>query len=315
MKISNSDLQKMIYGAYWFEEREEYLAFYRCSQEQIEAMKFEPFYYDRTKFSASIHMNFETDAQRIFFAYKIVTISLRDTFDLFVDDELFDSKEEKDLPTEGTLTFALPQGAKNVKIYFPVDAEIRIKDFCIDGTYRVIADNRPKILWLGDSITQGAGSYMGSQTYVNIVSRKMQYNSINQGIGGFYHHTSIVKPLESFIPDMIFVALGTNDNLDENLTTRMEIFYKELQKLYRNRPIFVITPTWRGDSTELTQKVIQVGQIMKSICKRYDNIRVIDGLELVPHVSQCYSDNLHPNAWGYELYANALIKKIRAWDF
>lgn len=313
MKINNTDLRKMIRGAYWFEEIEEYLAFYRCSKEQIDALRFDSFYYNRTKFSASIHIDFETDAREISFAYKIVEIRGRDTFDLFVNDELSEIKEEKDMAEEGILTFSLPQGTKNVKIYFPIDAEIRMKDFCIDGNYRITEDKRVNALWIGDSITQGAGSFIGSQTYVNIVSRKMRYNSLNQGIAGWYHHTGILTPLADFIPDIVFVSLGTNDNPDKDLTTRrIEAFYEELQKLYYDKPIFVITPLWRGDSEALTQKIFQVGGIMKSVCKRYDNIRVIDGLSLVPHVSQCFcGDDLHPNAWGMEVYANNLISYFR----
>lgn len=311
MEINNKELRRMVKGAYYFETIGEYLAFYRCAKEQIDAMKFELFYYERAKFSTSIYIELETDAREIRFGYKAVCISERDTIDVFIDDELFTCKNGKDMAEDGVLNFSLPQGTKNVKIYFPIDAEIRIKDFRIDGNYRVIEDKRLKALWIGDSITQGYGSSMGGQTYVNIVSGKMHYDSINQGISGFYHHTSILKPLDSFIPDIVFVALGTNEQLDGKVTTRMELFYKKLQELYGDKPIYVITPIWRGDSEEQTQKTIPIGKMLKSICAPYDNIRVIDGDTLVPHVSQCYFDNLHPNAWGYELYANNLIKKLR----
>ena len=39
---------------------------------------------------------------------------------------------------------------------------------------------------------------------------------------------------------------------------------------------------------------------------KYDNITVIDGFDLVPHVHECFCDKVHPNAYGYELMANNL---------
>lgn len=44
-------------------------------------------------------------------------------------------------------------------------------------------------------------------------------------------------------------------------------------------------------------------------------MKVVDCFEMIPHVSQAFWDNLHPNAWGYELYANNLIEGIKELNF
>lgn len=44
-------------------------------------------------------------------------------------------------------------------------------------------------------------------------------------------------------------------------------------------------------------------------------MKFVDGFEMIPHVSQVFCDNLHPNTWGYEMYANNLIKKIKELKF
>ena len=49
---------------------------------------------------------------------------------------------------------ALPEGEKNVVIYLPADATVLIKNFAIDAKI-VPAVKGEKVLWLGDSITQG----------------------------------------------------------------------------------------------------------------------------------------------------------------
>ena len=44
---------------------------------------------------------------------------------------------------------------------------------------------------------------MGGQTFVNLVSGKLGYESLNQGIGGYVHLDCAIIPLESFRPDKI----------------------------------------------------------------------------------------------------------------
>ena len=49
---------------------------------------------------------------------------------------------------------------------------------------------------------------------------------------------------------------------------------------------------------------------MKKIAESYPNIKVIDGLDLVPHLEEYYLDNLHPNILGTETYAKNLCEEI-----
>ena len=310
MEVSHEILKTLISGAYWFKKIDDYLAFYRCSEEQIENLKYDEFFYVRTKFSSSIHFDFETEAREISFFYKIVNISLRDSFDLYINDILAVVKSCENLPVEGKMRFDLPKGKKRVRLYFPVDAEIRIKNFQSDKFCEPYAKGL-NVLWIGDSITQGAGSFMGSQTYVNIVSQQLNYNSLNQGIGGFRYDSRILEYLTEFLPDKIIISLGTNDRYDNDFLFRLQDFYAKLNDLYQNIPVIVITPVWRGDSEERFEEIGKISNAVIAVCKKYSNIKIINGLELVPHVSQCFWDNLHPNAWGMQLYAENLIKKLK----
>lgn len=317
--ISNQDLKKFFYGVYTFKKSAEYLAFYRCSEEQIENLEYDKFYQDRTKFSASVCIGLRTNAKKVSFDYKIAEISLRDTFDVYVNGILTVSKNEQDLETEGKLEegkldFVLPDGDKNVEIYFPIDTEVYIKNFQIDGEYAPLPPKTCNVLWLGDSITQGAGGFMGGQTYVNIVTRKMNYNSLNQGLGGYKFDTHILLPLPNFKPDKIFVALGTNEWVS-GFEERAGGFFAKVQELYPGVPVLAITPLWRGDIPEKIHEYEIMKKHILDISKKYTNMRVIDGFEMIPHVSQAFWDNLHPNAWGYEMYANNLIKKIKELRF
>ena len=43
----------------------------------------------------------------------------------------------------------------------------------------------------------------------------------------------------------------------------------------------------------------------------YKNVTVVDGFTLVPHLSEYYLDNLHPNLLGAETYGRNLAEVIR----
>lgn len=118
MEVSHEILKTLIFGVYWFKNIDDYLAFYRCSEEQIENLKYDEFFYVRTKFSSSIHFDFETEAREISFFYKIVNISLRDSFDLYINDVLAVVKSCENLPVEGKMRFDLPKGKGAGQVVF-----------------------------------------------------------------------------------------------------------------------------------------------------------------------------------------------------
>lgn len=75
-----------------------------------------------------------------------------------------------------------------------------------------------KVLWLGDSITQGYGPLRSSCTYVSVANRILNYDIINQGIGGYIYDKNSLMKMEGYEPDKIIVALGTNQYKDNLLS-------------------------------------------------------------------------------------------------
>ena len=199
-------------------------------------------------------------------------------------------------------------------MYFPTDVEIRLKNFRLNGTWEPVLPEKERVLWIGDSITQGVGSFMGSETFVNIVGRKLKYESLNQGIGGYGYIDRALKPLEYFRPTKIVVALGTNDR-SEGLKERTEAFYRKLNACFCGLPVLAITPIWRGDDAKKCEELKKIAEMTESVCRAYPNVRLVNGFGLVPPIPYCFWDNLHPNAWGMEKYADNLIEKIKEIKF
>ncbi|MEE3497348.1 MAG: hypothetical protein VZR06_19535, partial [Butyrivibrio sp.] len=184
MILTNEELKEIYFGAYEFgETKDGYLQAFQYSQKQIEYFKgaFE-MWYERCTASTAKTLEFTTSANKLSFDYKIIWKGSPDSFEITVDGLVTGIKYVKDIMDVGTIEWELPEGEKNVVIYLPADATALIKNFTIDDKV-VPAVKGEKVLWLGDSITQGYGPLRSSNTYVSVANKILNYDILNQGIG------------------------------------------------------------------------------------------------------------------------------------
>jgi lysophospholipase L1-like esterase len=221
----------------------------------------------------------------------------------------------KDLDKEGTISFDLPSGDKDVRIYLAADATMLIKNLSINDTY-VPATKETKVLWIGDSITQGFGPLRSAHTYVSAANRLLNYDIVNQGIGGYVYDKNALVPMEGYKPDKIIIAMGTNQYGCETMKD-IEDYYVRLKEVYGDIPVLCVTPLWRGDgqSADSVETLERFCGNLKDIVAKYPNITVVDGFKLVPHLPEYFLDNLHPNCLGTEIYARNLVEEIRRTGF
>ena len=316
MILTNKELQNFYFGAYSFEERDDgYLQAFQYTKEQMEYFKgaFD-FWYDRCMATTAKTIEMKTDAQKISLEYKIIWKGSEDSFELMIDGLITKIDYVKNVKEEGKLEWQLPAGMKNVVIYLPADATLLIRNFEIDSKAERPVKNE-KVLWLGDSITQGFGPLRSAQTYVSVANRLLNYDIINQGIGGYVYDKKSLLKMPDYTPDKIIVALGTNQYGSETMKD-VEEYYKSLMKVYGNEiPVFCIFPLWRGDKPEDSAIFERFCNNIKKIAGSYKNVKVIDGFKLVPHLSEYYLDNLHPNCLGTETYGRNLVEEIRRIGF
>ena len=316
MILTNKELQNFYFGAYSFEERDDgYLQAFQYTKEQMEYFKgaFD-FWYDRCMATTAKTIEMKTDAQKISLEYKIIWKGSEDSFELMIDGLITKIDYVKDVKEEGKLEWQLPAGMKNVVIYLPADATLLIRNFEIDSKAERPVKNE-KVLWLGDSITQGFGPLRSAQTYVSVANRLLNYDIINQGIGGYVYDKKSLLKMPDYTPDKIIVALGTNQYGSETMKD-VEEYYETLMSVYGNEiPVLCISPLWRGDKPEDSAIFERFCDNIKKIAGSYKNVKVIDGFKLVPHLSEYYLDNLHPNCLGTETYGRNLVEEIRRIGF
>ncbi len=315
MKLSNKSIMPLVHGVYQTKEEDGYLTFYHYDDAQMEYLKFNQFFYDRAMFSSSVTLEFETDATEIGFDYKMFLVGSRDTIDVYANNVPVCITHIKDLADKGKLTFNLPEGKKKVTVYLPIDLKIGVKNLRIEGKWRNVKKKAPKVLWMGDSITQGYGTFITSETYVNVANRQLGYDILNQGIGGYYFDAPVITPMEGYTPDKIIIAMGTNQHRAGDREEKTVKYFEALDKVYNGIPTLVLTPIWRCNPGTDMKMLIEMAEITKNVCARYPNIKVIDGFELVPNLPDYFCDALHPNALGGEVYGNNLARKIKELKF
>ena len=308
MKLTNEQLKTIYFGALFFKETDdEYLQAFQYSDEQmLYFKKTSEFWYERCMASSAKTLEFVTDATEFSFDYKIIWIGSEDSLEIEVDGVISKIFYVKDLKKKSSLAFNLPTGSKKVVVYLPADATILLRNFQINADYRPV-EKKQKVLWLGDSITQGFGPLRSAHTYVSVANRLLCYSIINQGIGGYVYDKNSITDM-GYKPEKIIVSLGTNQYGEETMEA-VEDFYEQLLKIYGKIPVLCITPLWRGDTNDNAKKLTQYCEGIKTVCKKFKNISIVDGYKLVPHLSEYFLDNLHPNALGSEVYGRNLVEK------
>ncbi len=312
VKYGNEELRQFWFGAYSFDETEDgYLQAFQYSQPQMEYFrKTFDFWYDRCMASTAKTLEFITEARRVSFEYRIIWEGSQDSIEAAVNGLIADIRYVKDLDKEGTVKFDLPEGKKQVVIYLPADATVLIRNLVSDMPLSR-PDKNEKVLWLGDSITQGYGPLRSSGTYVSVANRLLNYDIVNQGIGGYIFDKHSLMKMDGYNPEKIIVALGTNQYGTESMKA-VEDYFETLTSIYGSRiPILCITPLWRGDNPEGIPTLVRFCDRLKEIAGSYDNVMVVDGFSLVPHLPEYFLDNLHPNGLGAEVYGRNLVEEIR----
>ena len=313
VRRGNELLKDLYFGAYSFKETEDgYLQAYQYSDKQMQYFEgaFD-FWYDRSMASTAKTIEMVTDATKVSFDYKFLWVGSQDSFELAIDGLVNRIVYVKNLDETGHIEWNLPEGNKRVVIYLPADATVLLKNFEINSEAKR-PEKKERVLWLGDSITQGYGPLRSAQTYVSVANRILDYDVINQGIGGYIYDKNSLMPMPGYVPDKIIVALGTNNHHDAAQISDITEYYDTLTDLYGSDiPILCISPIWRGDNPADYDDFVAYCNMIRKTAGSYKNVTVVDGFTLVPHLSEYYLDNLHPNLLGAETYGRNLAEVIR----
>ncbi len=319
MILTNEQLRTTLRGAVEIEEINGRLAprrFGRRLREQVypTGNQFHPAMFH----TSGVVSTFRTDSDTLSFTYFMEDPIADQSFDVWANG-VFLSHTVTEKQSD-TVTVALPAGEKAVTIYFPYRREAQIFDLTLSDGASFAPAKEPacKLLFIGDSITHGSSTLFSSMTYAHQVSRALDAEIVNQGIGGEGFNACAVDTDLPFTPDLISVSYGTNDwSHNPSHSYFVGVVNGHLAALrdqYPDTPIAVILPIWRADYTLTTKKVGSFDEAKQVIAKAAERIgaTVIDGFTLVPHLRSVMEDNrLHPNEFGFQFYAENLLPHFK----
>ena len=209
----NEQLKNYYFGAYSFSETEDgYLQAFQYTADQMKYFEeANDFWYDRCMASTAKTIEMVTDATKVSFDYKFFWTGSQDSFELCINGLADSIVYVKDIDTEGYIEWDMPEGEKSVVIYLPADATVLIKNFEINSEAKRTTKNE-RVLWLGDSITQGFGPLRSAQTYVSVANRILNYDVIYM-LGGnvgklieLNHNTNIKELIIKFLEKGIYIG-------------------------------------------------------------------------------------------------------------
>ena len=267
---------------------------------------------------AGIKLEFRTDASSLKISGSWVISSSRTWgyIDIMVNGVIVAHEGSEDLNADPDFNITLPldEGDKRIAVYFPNLAHLHLQQLELSGaTFVDPVKHRRTLLAFGDSITQGYDARFPSMSYAHLISERLDAELFNVAVGGDRFNPDLLKTPRTPKPSLITIGYGTNDwvmSTKEELEQNSKAFFKRLSSLYFGIPQIVILPLWRSNigTTTAVGTFWEMREIICRNCQTYPDVRIVDGLPLVPNVSECFADKtLHPNDLGFTFYARNLL--------
>ena len=315
MKLSCEQIKKIAFGAVYTEETEDGLKLFKCTPKQMAAWaSFSDFLGGGSRCTTGIRLDFHTSS-------KYITIEATGRFELYLnglyrETLIFDEEN----PTK-TASLVLPLSEENtdvrVTLIFPSHEQGILRAVELEDGATVLPHTFDrKMLFIGDSITQGWNSGYDSLSYAWRTTILLNAESVIHGVGGGYFHKDIFDSID-FDPDIVIIAFGTNDfgyyKTIDALKKNASDFLSAIAEEYghKGKKLFYISPIWREVQQKSMGSFKECRATLVEVAESY-GFTHIDGLGLVPHDPEFFADkNLHPNALGFGLYAENLISELQ----
>ena len=318
MKISSADLKSFLNGAVSLAEEEGGVIPARFTDHQMSVYAQSGTFALRAGASAGACLGLRTDAEALSLSYRVWAGSSQDfySFDLYADGILYRSVPGllSQAPA-GTLRFSLPEGVKTLQFYLPNLQRTRISDISLDGaSFAEPLTGRRRLLCLGDSITQGYLAKTHSFCYASRISRLLNAELLNQGVGAECCHTETLEDNLPDKPDLVTVAFGTNDwstRSRRHFEEEAARYMKHVAEIYEGSQIAVLSPLPRLDEYKNPEwSLPEARKRLEEIVSDIPGLTLIPGLKLMPCDETLLSDHVHPNNKGFGVIADNLLKLL-----
>src|SRR5207237_10872616 len=180
-----------------------------------------------------------------------------------------------------------------------------------------VRDSRPVILAFGASLTAGYGVPLGSG-YPEQLQRKLdalgyKYRIVNMGISGDTTSGGRARFLSALnvMPSIVVLELGANDGLRGMPTAQMQANLEEMITAFQKAGAKVILAGMTLPRNYGGPYVQSFEEVFRGLAKKHSLPLIPFFLEGVAgNPKYTLDDFLHPNADGYELVTNLVLKSL-----
>lgn len=133
-----------------------------------------------------------------------------------------------------------------------------------------------------------------------------------------YYNSGVYNAMTQFDPDVIVLALGTNNasqmpGSKDAFLSYYRSMLGDMHKRFPEAKIIMTTALYRWDSAQRTEQVEKyIIPLQKQLADEYDYVTLYDAYtEYKPYgTTQYYKDKLHPNNLGYQKLAETMKKGV-----
>lgn len=317
MILTLEQIKSITVGALNVWNEDDVIRFAKCTSKQVDAWyKLDKVLGFRAETTTGVRLDFHTNSKMFAFTPQIKGEYER--YEIYIDGIFSYYYTKEDFVDDRRKEIFLDDQTHRITLYLPGHEIGVLKSVEIDDGATVLPHIFDcKILFIGDSITQGWDSTWDTLSYAHNISRFFNAESVIQGIGGSYYHSTVFDEEIEFDPDVVIVAYGTNDwkhyQTIEEGKAHCSQFLDQLVKRFGNKKLFGILPIWRGDKKNMPAmgSFELCTSYVKEEIEKHDMI-LIDGEILVPHFKEFFlKDSLHPNTGGFEICALNLIIQLQ----
>ena len=186
-----------------------------------------------------------------------------------------------------------------------------------------------QVVCMGDSITAGYGLQKGEKSYpsclIGLLGRGFKLQAFGATGRTFlkngdmpYWKTQAIAQASALQPNIVVIALGTNDAKPKNFEKIAELpgDATEMIHIFRDLPskpivyLALPAPVYRTNYGILEENLVRVRALLAETAKK-ENVPVIDLSTALANHPEWFPDGVHPNAEGAEALAKVVASAIQ----
>ena len=320
MGIDFLDNNDFVFGVASYEFHDGAYRFFRMTEALHEFFSNNEAFIIRAASTSGVRIGFVTDSKYLTMEV-LYGVSSRPIFtiDVIVNDEDKMTFGPDEYVKEFSFSTKLPGSReKTVEIFLPNMAECAVKGIVLEAgsVLKPLPEKTVRLLFIGDSITQGMTVSNPSMTYPAQIATVLGADFHNIGVGATTLQHELAPPVMELDWDKIFIAFGVNDFSRGRPLVEFEQECKVMLDVLcsrNNAEIILITPiprALRTNANEIGLYLEDYRESLRKVAKKFSGVKVIEGAKLVPDDPKYYVDNIHPNDLGMSTYADNLLAEI-----